>query len=193
MQNPPLALIAENVKNQFSEVRKRRINEYILRPRGLNFDAFYQGGMVTRLNDGLALALDQQMLNYSLQTQILLGGIDESGAHIYAVGDPGTMACFDRVGYHAIGSGHRHAVLSLVARAQHKSDDLKRTVFNVFAAKRAAELAQGVGQATDIVVITGKGVRSLTNAEITALEKIRSDDVKPNERTSKAIEKLNYD
>jgi hypothetical protein len=192
LQHPTVQLIADNVRDRFAEVRKRKINELILRPRGLDFDAFYAGGMIRAVPQELAMVLDQQMLNFSLQTEILLAGIDDGGSHIYGIGDPGTMACFDRLGYHSIGSGQRHALLTLVSRAQHKSDDLNTTVFNVFAAKRAAELAQGVGQATDVVVIGPRGAHRLSPQEIDALDKILGEDVKPKKTTSDAIGKLSY-
>lgn len=186
LQDPTVDLIAQHVRNRFVEVRKRRINELVLGPRGLDFDMFYAGG-IQRLPGELAMFLDSQIQQAELGSSIILAGVDASGAHIFAVEDPGTTACFDRLGYHSVGSGHRHALLTLVSRSQHKTADIYTTMFNVFAAKRAAELAPGVGNATEMRVVTPQGVQQITPDEIVRLEQIYSEDVKPRETTSAAI------
>lgn len=186
LQDPTVELIAQHVRNRFADVRKRRINEMVLGPRGLDFDMFYAGG-IQRLPPELAMFLDSQIQQAQLGSSIILAGVDASGAHIFAVEDPGATSCFDRLGYHSVGSGHRHALLTLVSRSQHKTADLYTTMFNVFAAKRAAELAPGVGSATEMRLVTPQGVKSLSAEEITRLDQIYSEDVKPRESTSAAI------
>ena len=186
LQDPTVELIAQHVRNRFVEVRKRRINEMVLGPRGLDFDMFYAGG-IQRLPGELAMFLDAQIQQAQLGSSIILAGVDASGAHIFAVEDPGTTLCFDRLGYHSVGSGHRHALLTLVAKGQHKTGDMYSTMFNVFAAKKAAELAPGVGTATEMRVITPQGVQTLGPDVIAELERIFSEDVKPKESTSAAI------
>lgn len=186
LQDPTVELIAEHVRKRFVEVRKRRINEMVLGPRGLDFDLFYSGA-IQRLPPELAMFLDAQIQQAQLGSSIILAGVDASGAHIFAVEDPGATLCFDRLGYHSVGSGHRHALLTLVSRSQHKTTDLFTTMFNVFAAKKAAELAPGVGTATEMRVITPEGVQVLDQEQITRLDQIFSEDVKPKESTSSAI------
>jgi len=189
LQDPTVELIAQHVKNRFIEVRKRRINELILGPRGLDFDSFYGGG-IQRLPGELAMFLDSKIQQAELGSSIILAGIDGSGAHIFAIEDPGTTLCFDRLGYHSVGSGHRHALLTLVARSQHKTTDLYTTMFNVFSAKKASELAPGVGSATEMRIITAEGVVALGTEQIAKLEQIFSEDVKPKESTASALELL---
>lgn len=186
LQDPTVELIAQHVRNRFVEVRKRRINEMVLGPRGLDFDLFYAGG-IQRLPGELAMFLDAQIQQAQLGSSIILAGIDGSGAHIFAIEDPGTTQCFDRLGYHSVGSGHRHALLTLVAKAQHKTADLYTTIFNVFSAKKAAELAPGVGSATEMRIITRQGVQAVGSEMVERLEQIFLEDVKPKESTSSAI------
>ena len=187
--DPQVEFIAEQIKNRFVVVRKRRIDDIILGPRGFDFDSFYAVGIKSLPGD-LAMLIDSQIQQHQLGSSLILAGVDATGAHIYAIGDPGATQCFDRLGYHSIGSGHRHALLTLVSRQQHKSTDVHTTIFNVFTAKRSAELAPGVGAATEMRVITKEGVVSLTADKIARLETIFREDVKPRESTSDAIRQL---
>ena len=66
-------------------------------------------------------------------------------------------------------------------------------MFNVFAAKRAAELAPGVGTATEIRVISRNGVEALSGEQIENLDRILLEDVKPRESTSEALGRLKGD
>ena len=187
--DPQVELIAEQIRSRFVDVRKRRINEIILGPRGLDFDSFYAIGIKSLPGD-LAMFIDNQIQQHQLGSSLILAGVDATGAHIYAIGDPGATLCFDRLGYHSIGSGHRHALLTLVSRQQHKTTNIHTTIFNVFAAKRSAELAPGVGAATEMRVITKEGVAAVTAEQINRLETILREDVKPRESTSDAIKIL---
>lgn len=157
LQNPFITNFADQIRAKFVEARRRLASEQVLEPRGMTFADFYQGGAIMRLPPDLAMVLDHSIQTLRLEVSVVLAGVDQTGAHIFTIEDPGTTSCFDRLGYHAIGSGHRHALLTLVSQNQHKTTDINRTVFNVCAAKRAAEAAPGVGQATEMRVITAAG------------------------------------
>ena len=193
LQNPPIKTLAEQIKLQFCEIRKQRVNDLILGPRGIDFDGFYQGGMISRFPQDLAMLLDSQVQMHALGTMLLVAGVDDSGAHIYCIDDPGKMACFDRVGYHAIGSGHRHAVLKLVALKQHHSTSVNETVFNVYCAKRVAELAPGVGQATSIKIVSRTETAPVEHQLLDGLEPAYIAQANPvNEAVRKAIDELPF-
>ncbi len=170
LQNPFVTNFADQIRQKFVEARKRLANEQILEPRGMTFADFYLGGAITRLPGDLAMVLDNQIQRLRLEVSLILAGVDQTGAHIFSIEDPGTTACFDRLGYHAIGSGHRHALLTLVAHSQYKTTDINRTVFNVYSAKRAAEAAPGVGSATEMRVITKAGIVAVDQATLAKLE-----------------------
>ena len=161
LQDPFINNFADQIRLKYVDARRRMATEQVLEPRGMSFSDFYLGGAITRLPSDLAMVLDHAIQSLRLEVSVILAGVDQTGAHIFSIEDPGTTASFDRLGYHAIGSGHRHALLTLVAQNQHKSTDINRTVFNVFAAKRAAEAAPGVGQATEMRVITKDGVQKV--------------------------------
>ena len=169
LQNPSIEMLAEQVKNRYREIRKQRIDDFVLGTRGIDFDSFYQGGLISRFPQDLSMLIDREVQTYDLGITVLVAGVDDSGAHIYTIGNPGSSACFDRIGYHAIGSGHRHAVLKLVSFGQHQSIPLKQTIFNVFCAKKVAELAPGVGQATTMKVVSREGTKNIEQNDLELL------------------------
>ena len=194
LQDPQVQLIAENIKKRFVDIRKNLINERVFQPRGLSLDDFYLGGMIKHIPSDLAMLLDSQVQQGRLEASIIVAGVDGSGAHIYGVEDPGTSACYDRLGYHATGSGHRHALLNLVSARQHWTLGINQTVHNVFEAKKQAELAQGVGIATEMHVITASGIRILTADDLNALGALHKKKIKPEmEEVTKAIGVLPFE
>ena len=193
LQNPPIATLAEHIKQQFCQVRKQRINDFILGPRGLNFDVFY-GGAINTIPRDLAMLIDNNIQSFKLGTTILLGGVDNSGSHINCISDPGTMACFDRVGYHAIGIGERHGLLKLVSLGQHPSQTTNETVFNVYSAKRVAELAPGVGQATSMRIVRRDGTDTVDQSLLDELAPLYGRQSSPTiDAVANAIDKLPFD
>lgn len=106
---------------------------------------------------------------------------------------PDKWHVFDRVGYHSIGIGHRHAVLKLVSLGQHQSKSINETVFNVYCAKRVAELAPGVGQATSMKIVTGQGTQSVEQDILDKLNPVFDEHSNPvNESVIKAVEQLPF-
>lgn len=193
LQNPSIKTLADQVKHQFCDIRKQRINDFVFGPRGIDFDGFYQGGMISRFPQDLSMLIDSQVQRYELGTTILIAGVDDAGGHIYSIGDPGSMACFDRVGYHAIGVGHLHALLKLVALGQHQSKSVNETIFNVFCAKRVAELAPGVGQATSMKIVSREGTHAVPQDVLDALTPAYDQHANPtNASIAKAIAKLPF-
>ena len=193
LQNPSIKTLADRVKHQFCEIRKQRINDFVLGPRGIDFDRFYQGGMISQFPQDLAMLIDSQVQSYQLGTRILIAGVDDSGGHIFSIADPGSMLCFDRVGYHAIGAGHRHALLKLVALGQHQSKTVNETVFNVFCAKRVAELAPGVGQATSMKIVSRSGTHDISQNDLDYLAPAYDQHANPiNDSINKAISALPF-
>jgi hypothetical protein len=118
--------------------------------------------------------------NFTLNTEFLLAGLDGSGAHIswvhyHGMQGVGWLESFDKLGYSAIGSGGPHANILLSLNGQHRDLPVAQTLFNAYAAKVSAEVAPGVGAATDIAVISGKGdVAFLSEDSIKKLGDLRT-------------------
>lgn len=78
----------------------------------------------------------------------------------------------DTVGTSAIGSGGMHASVRLSLGRQTKEIKIPETIFSVYEAKRASEVAPGVGKVTDMAVLNEKGVTFLPETVFKALDSI---------------------
>jgi 20S proteasome alpha/beta subunit len=180
LHSPAVQQIARAVREEFLTLRKRRAEEQHLRPRGLSLNEFYQEGLIGRLPPEIAFGLDQQIQGTKLGVELMLAGLDGLGAHIYGVSDPGTVDCYDTIGYHAIGSGETHALLMIIGREHEIGNSLNKTAYLVYEAKRKAEIAPGVGRETEMGLITRAGVRALTPDELIRLDEAYNVVAAPN-------------
>ena len=153
--------IARDLAMKYSEVRTQALETQILSTRGLTLQMYY--GAHQSLNQQITMMLDQQMNQYNLGVELLLAGVDQDGAHIFSVHNPGGAELqHDVIGYAAIGSGAIHAVQSMIGFKHSSSAGLRETIFRAYSSKRRAEVAPGVGEETDIAVVSLDGVRWLT-------------------------------
>jgi hypothetical protein len=139
--------IAQRLAAQYQGMRQQAIESQILGPRGLNLAAFY--GAHASLNPQITMMLDQQLSQFNLGVELLLAGVDDQGPHIFSVHNPGPSELqHDVIGYAAIGSGAIHAVQSMIGFGHSAAAGVPETIFRVYASKRRAEVAPGVGQDT---------------------------------------------
>ena len=194
LQSPQIQHIAEEVKKAYCNLRAKRIQESVFQPRGITIEEFYRKGLIRQLPTEVAMSLDDMVQRRKLGIDLIVTGVDQNGAQIFGISDPGVMAPYDRIGYHAIGSGLSHAILSLVGAGQDWSTSVNETVFNVYRAKRQAELAPGVGESVEMQVISSGGTRELGNDEILNLKKILQKTTAPQNKTlAEHISKLGFD
>ena len=106
-----------------------------------------------------------------LDTAILLIGIEDKKARISQIGDGG-VETYDQIYFNTIGSGSIQAQNTLLFQKHSKQDDLKTTLYDVFKAKRNAEVMQGVGKETDIGYLNENGITILDNESIGILNEI---------------------
>lgn len=106
-----------------------------------------------------------------LKTAILLIGFEDNKAKISEIGDGG-IEIFNQIYFNTIGSGSIQAQNTLLFQKHSKQDDLKTTLYNVYKAKRNAEVMQGVGKETDIGYINKNGIVMLDKKSIGILDEI---------------------
>ncbi len=192
-QNPAVEQIADTIKDTYCQLRARRIEEAVFKPRGITIKSFYQG-LIRQIPIEIAVELDNKVQHSQFGVTLVIAGVDQGGAHIFGISDPGISTSYDRIGYHAIGSGQSHAILSLVAAGQHWSKSINETAFNVFRAKRQAELAPGVGQSVELRIISSESVRSVTTDELCILDGLRNQlEAPPTELVDKSIKDLPFE
>jgi len=153
---PTIKSISNQVKDVYQRIRLQRIETIQLRSRGINHQVFIEQG-AKLLHPNVYAQIDHAFATNDLGLEALIIGVDESGPSIYSVRNPGVINCFDSIGFHAIGSGQMHAVISLIETYDPKGEEAK-TIYSVFKAKKIAEVAPGVGSKTDIGILKYKEI-----------------------------------
>jgi hypothetical protein len=164
-------LFAEN----HAALRQRRLADCLLGPLGLNFATFLSGQH--GLPPALLLSLAEQIQDQSwdLGAEAVIAGVDGTGAHVYHVSDPGQSRCFDGPGFVAIGLGARHFETVFMAHSYDPTRDYSDALLLTFSAKRQAEMAPGVGRATDIIIMGEKEPYVLLQNEVEAIGSCHDD------------------
>jgi ATP-dependent protease HslVU (ClpYQ) peptidase subunit len=165
--NPPIADVAEIVKDEFAAERRIRAEEEILQPRGVTFQEFYEK-WVREWPDPLAAGIDSEIQQLQYPLIVLLAGVDDE-PHIYRVRDPGVVDCHDDMGFCAIGSGASLALLQCIASKAGPESGIARMLYQAYEAKVNAEAAPGVGEETNMALITPAELRHLSAEEVQKL------------------------
>ena len=183
LQNPQVQQIASSIKDTYAKLRAQSVEEKIFKPRGITIDEFYQQGLIRQFPPEVSMQLDDLVQNATFGVELIIAGVDGNGADIIGISDPGKADSYSRIGYHAIGSGMSHAILSLVSAGQHWTKGINETVFNVFRAKRQAESAPGVGRAIEMRIVVNQSIRAISDGEIAQLDTILTDLTTPKDET----------
>jgi hypothetical protein len=152
-KNPDVESIAEKAKELYQFLRAEEAEELLFKPRTISKEVFYTRGAGLFPAD-LFNMIDHEFVRYDYGLELLLVGTDSLGAHIYSIRNPGIADCFDTLGFHAIGVGYLHAIQVFIAHGYKTSYNIEEAINIVYAAKKAAEVAPGVGKETDISLIT---------------------------------------
>jgi 20S proteasome alpha/beta subunit len=164
----PVHEIARVVAEQYHGVRMNAAEAQILLPRGLTLATYY--GKHQQLLSQVTESLDQALASFDPEVELIVAGVDSSGGHLFTVSNPGgSPECHDVIGTVAIGSGEIHAVQSMIGFGHAAIQPVKDTVFHVFASKRRAELAPGVGRDTDLMVLRPGGAVHLSDKALAKL------------------------
>jgi hypothetical protein len=144
--------LKDDIYKNFQKKRKEIIEREILNPLGIDQQFILQALGAPHVNPHMNRILDK-ILEYNLATGILLIGFDgRKEAQITAI-DQDNMADYRAVNFHAIGSGFVQAINTLLFQKHSKDDPLCITIYNVYKAKRNAEVLQGVGKETDLLIL----------------------------------------
>jgi hypothetical protein len=134
--------------------RKKRLQiaeALFLRVRGLSHSDFIQAG-AKLLPPPIYAQIDHGLATFNLQVEAIIAGVDDSGPAIYGIHNPGIADCYNSIGFHAVGTGAMHALISLI-ETYSPNFSPGETLYSVYRAKRIAEVAPGVGQDTDLGII----------------------------------------
>jgi hypothetical protein len=133
-------------------INRRQAANEILAPLGLNSDTFQ--AQQKDLSESFVNTITAQLQNRRpIDIEALVVGSDEENAQIYHVDPYGNDTCLDGVGFGAIGIGAWHAKSRLMQVGHTSSRILAPTLASIFAAKKNAEIAPGVGLNTDMHIV----------------------------------------
>ncbi len=171
--------VAGLAAKRYIESRNDLIESVIFAPRGITMGDFYQG-LQQRMLPQLAGTIDGQVAGFNYGVELLIAGVDDTGSHLFSINNPGGIVNdFQQIGYHAIGSGTIHALQSMIGFGHMSGRALHETVFNVYASKKRAEAAPGVGTDTDMAIISHNGVQWLTKSDLNELERLFNEYQRP--------------
>ncbi|MDD5427976.1 MAG: hypothetical protein PHI58_01935 [Candidatus Omnitrophica bacterium] len=175
--------IAEALKNVYFQVHTERAENVILRPRGLTLAEYKQNG-AQQIPLQAYMNIDNLFWTFGINVvEFIIAGVDSTGAHLFRIYYSGIaggnwLEWCDRIGFRAIGSGALHSAILLSLDGQHKNTALEQTIYNIYSAKKSAEVAPGVGPSTDIAVITSSKVDFLSTTAIDKLSTVRCEALK---------------
>ncbi len=103
-------------------------------------------------------------------------GVDNGIAKIVEI-DEENMANFRDMNFHAIGSGDTQAVTTLLFQKHDKCDNLLATLYNVYKAKRNAEVLRGVGKETELLILGKETYLKINGKNMSILRKIYEEEL----------------
>lgn len=168
--NKSYSEIQSVLEEKFKQKRLHKIQKEILEVYAIDFDDVKEMLKNPITNDFQSLIL-KSITKIKLNTAILLMGFENKKAKISQIGDGG-IETYDQIYFNTIGSGSIQAQNTLLFQKHSKQDDLKTTLYNVYKAKRNAEVMHGVGKETDIGYLNEKGITMLDDENIEILDEI---------------------
>jgi len=182
-ENTPYDDLKKHIYDNFQLKMKDIIQKELLDPIGINFEDIPKAVNQPMHNpygiNEVMLAIINRVKRINLATQILLIGFDKSGgkseAQITEIRQ-NNISDYRTLNFHTIGSGAMQAFNTLLFQGQHRTENLLTTIYNVYKAKRNAEVLEGVGNETDIFVLHNDGCVDL-NAHLEVLKQIYAEEL----------------
>jgi 20S proteasome alpha/beta subunit len=141
---------------QIQEIKSRQAEDLFLAPIRLNTDTFI--AQQKDMADSFIERITTQIQNFDgADIGALIVGAEEEGTHIYEVDSHGIISCWDDIGFAAIGIGAWHAKSDLMQGRYRNTLNCASALAAIFAAKKRAEIAPGVGKDTDIYIVNRLG------------------------------------
>lgn len=164
----------EKLYEKFKEMRKSEINNFLLK-NGMNLDYIKNALLQPQVNPFLQNMI-KSFLDYKLNTIIILTGIDEKDkCQINQISED-SIINFTTLGFHCIGSGELQASNVLLHNKQSNNLTVKETIYNVYKAKKYAEVSGGVGKETEMIVFSKDSCKHLTDKDLDILDELLKEE-----------------
>jgi hypothetical protein len=152
--------IKNKIQENFKILRNKQLKNGLYDIFGID-EQFMRDNLGKEISNKYIERILDSYFEFSVGTSILLIGFEEYCGKPYAMitsmNESGVVD-FRELAFHAIGSGDSQAINTLLFQQHSKGDPILTTVYDVFKAKKFAEVCEGVGQKTDLGIlrITGK-------------------------------------
>lgn len=168
-----ISIVGEYLKESYTTIRIKAIEEQLLRPINYSFSTFQSDGQ-KQIPLQIYAQLIQAIQTFNLGVEFIIAGMIGDNGRIGFVHNPGILKWYDRLGFHAIGSGGIHAIMTLIGHSV--SSNIEATIYKVYTAKKNAEIAPGVGNLTDIKIITKDGgIKDINEKTFDELDRIHKE------------------
>lgn len=158
------ALMEAAVKTAFYEQWQTEIEDRVLRPKLLERASFTAENKDVRLLDTAYLnTLAEEIATHRNDCSMIFCGFDSTGPHIFSASAPaGQISPCDWQGFQVIGAGEETARNHLIWSEFDKDDSLESVLYDVFNAKVATEVIQGIGYAWNWkIIVAGRKPKPL--------------------------------
>ena len=168
--------ITEKLTRCFIQIRQSDINDFYFRPQSLDLTDYYKGNYA-HYPRYILDHLQEYIRRHNFHVQLLVAGIDTSGAHLHIIYNPANSNCIDEQGFECIGAeAAKDYAFYWLKQLDHNVDTaLNMAVFNVYHAKKCAEVIPGIGIATDMYILGEKEPRKLSVEKLEKLREISSN------------------
>jgi hypothetical protein len=177
--------MAKLIQKSMNELKEGIIQKQILDLYKINYD-YLRDVLKAPIGNPYIENVLRSISEFTLNTVILLIGFKDGEAQIAEVGESRIVDLRD-IDFGAIGSGAVQALNTLLFQRHSKNDPLAITLYNVYKAKRNAEVAVGVGKETDVMILKKDGIIEIADPKIKILSEIYEDEL----RFGKMNKKLN--
>jgi hypothetical protein len=180
--------IAQTIQSSMNELKEQIIQKQLFDIYKINYE-YIREVLKAPIPNPYIDNLLRTISVFTLQTSILLIGFKDETAQIAEVIENAINNLRD-IAFGAIGSGAVQALNTLLFQVQSKDDTLASTLYNVYKAKRNAEVAIGVGKDTDVMILTTTGLTEITDDNIKILSSIYESELKFGKTNEKVKEIL---
>jgi hypothetical protein len=134
------------------------IENRVLRPFLLTKDSFLNRQKnIQPLDPQFIVSVNTKLQEFQSSCQLMFCGFDSAGPHIFTVVEPGESQWNDVEGHNAIGIGKEAATSRMAWSETERSESLSSVFYDMFDAKVASEIIQGVGYEWDgKILVVGK-------------------------------------
>ena len=139
-----------NAETTYQECYEELVESKVLRPYLLKRDTFIsRPSNLQALDSQIVSAINAKLQAFEFSCQIMFCGFDSNGPHLFTVIEPGSSEWNDLEGHNAIGIGKEAATSRIAFLETESSESLQSVFYDVFDAKVASEIIQGVGYEWD--------------------------------------------